>query len=99
MPEHFRAKNFDDAAARQAADAKRDVEAERAGGNGLDFRDGLVLAQAHDRALAESAFDLRQGGVKSLGLVHGGSFHEAEIRLRHRLYPFGMGAARRAISL
>jgi hypothetical protein len=37
----FRAVNFDDAPARQAADAKRDIEAERTGGDGLDLR--LVL--------------------------------------------------------
>ena len=37
-----------------------------------------VIAEAHDGSLAEGPFDLRQGGVKRLGLVHGGSFHEAK---------------------
>ena len=80
----FRPVDLDHTAARQAADAQGDVEAERTRRNGLDFRGRLVLAKPHDRAFAEGALDLRQGGVKGLGLVHGGSFHEAEIRLRHR---------------
>jgi hypothetical protein len=49
----------------------------------LDFNGFLVFAQPHDRAFAEGAFDLRQGGVERLGLVHGRSFHEAKIRLSH----------------
>ncbi len=53
----FRAVNFDHAAARQAADAERDVQAERAGGHRLDL-DLALGAQLHHRALAESPIDL-----------------------------------------
>ena len=66
----FRPVDLDDAAVRQAADAERDVEAERAGRNGLDLDDLLVRAEPHDRALAESAFDLRQRRFQCLGFVH-----------------------------
>ena len=83
----FRPVNLDHAAARQAADAERDVEAQRAGRNRLDLDRLLVLAKPHDRALAEGAFDLRQRGVERLGLVHGCSFHDAEIRLAHGSAP------------
>src|SRR5271168_2936454 len=83
----FRAVNFDDAAARQAADAERDVEAERTGRNRLDLHRLLVLAQAHDRALAERALDLRERRVERLGLVHKSSFHDAKIGLAHDTAP------------
>ena len=63
----LRAVDLDHPAARQAADAERDVEAERAGGDDLDVVDDLALAQAHDRALAELLLDLRQGGLQGLG--------------------------------
>ena len=63
----FRAVDLDHPAARQAADAERDVEAERAGGDDLDVVDHLAFAQPHDRALAELLLDLRQGGLQGLG--------------------------------
>ena len=66
----FRPVDLDDTSARQAADAKRDVEAERAGGDRADLDNLLVGTQAHDRALAEGAFDLRQRRVQSLRFVH-----------------------------
>ena len=78
--------NLDDAAPRQAADAKRDVEPERPRRHRLDL-ERLLLAEAHDRALAERPFDLRQGGVERLGLVHAGPFHEAKIWLSHNHRP------------
>ena len=83
----FRPVDLDHPAARQAADPQRDVEAERAGRDGLDLHRLLVLAQAHDRALAERAFDLRQRGVERLGLVHESSFHDAKIGLAHGCHP------------
>ena len=66
----FRPVDFDHPAARQAADAERDVEPERAGRDDLDVHRLVVLAELHDRALAEIALDLGQRGVKGLGLVH-----------------------------
>jgi len=56
--------------ARQAADAERDIEPEGAGRNRLDLDRLAALAEPHDRALAERAFDLGQRGVKRLGFVH-----------------------------
>ena len=51
-----------------AADAERDVEPERAGGNGLDLDRG-ARAEPHRAALAEGTVDLRQSGVERL-LLH-----------------------------
>ena len=61
--------DFDDAAARQPADAERDVEAERAGGDDLQVVLDLRLAHFHDRALAELLFDLCERGGERLALV------------------------------
>ena len=49
--------DFDDTAARQAADAKRKVKPDRAGWDMFDIH-ARVLAQAHNRAFAELLFDL-----------------------------------------
>jgi hypothetical protein len=56
----LRTVDLDDAAARQAADAERDVERQRAGRNRID-RIRRPVAHAHDCALAELLFDLAQG--------------------------------------
>ena len=56
----FRPIDFDHTAARQAADAQGDVQPERAGRDGFDVFCHLVVAQAHDRALAELLLDLGQ---------------------------------------
>ena len=94
----FRAINLDHPATRQTADAKRDIEPERPRRNGLDFN-RRALAEAHDRALAEGALDLGYGSVERLGLVHGCSFHKAEIRLAHRIFPSDMGARTSAMPI
>ncbi len=93
LARRFRAVDLDHAAARQAADAERDVETERARRDGLDLDGLLVLAEPHDRALAEGPLDLRQRRLQRLGLVHGGSFHKAEIGLGHRRSTFLAWAA------
>ena len=54
----FGSVNLDHPALRQAADAERDVEPERAGRDRLDVHRLVVLAELHDRALAELALDL-----------------------------------------
>ena len=54
----FRPVDLDHPAARQAADAERHVEADRAGGDGGDLHHLAVLAEPHDGALAERALDL-----------------------------------------
>ncbi len=58
----FRPVNLDHPAARQAADAERNIEPERAGGDRLDIHRFVVLAELHDRALAELALDLGERG-------------------------------------
>ena len=55
----FRPVNLDHPAARQAADAERDVEAQRTGRYRVGL-EHLALAELHDRAFAEGAVDLRQ---------------------------------------
>jgi len=69
LPGGFRAVDFDDATAGQAADSEGDVEAQGAGRDGLDVAFDLSVAEAHDRALAELLFDLGKRGGESLGLV------------------------------
>ena len=67
----FRAIDFDHAAARQPADAERDVEPEAARGDRLDLH-LLATTQLHRRALAERAIDLRQRRLERLGTLAGG---------------------------
>jgi hypothetical protein len=67
--------DLDDAAARQAADAERDVEPQRAGrlSRPRRRRSATGVAEAHDRALAELLLDLpERGGQRLLAVViHG----------------------------
>ena len=58
----FRTVDLHDAAARQAADAERDVETERTGGHHRQVVGDLGFAHFHDGALAELLFDLGEGG-------------------------------------
>src|SRR5581483_5930223 len=53
-----------DAPARDASDAQRDVERQRARGNGVHRHPRAGITHAHDRALAELALDLCQGPLK-----------------------------------
>jgi hypothetical protein len=71
----FRPVDLDHPAARQAADAKRDVEPERAGRDDLDVFDHFAFAEPHDRALAELLFDLRQRGGEGFLLFGGVHAH------------------------
>jgi hypothetical protein len=66
----LRAVDLDDAALGQAADAERDVERDGAGGDHLDGGTPVV-AEAHDRALAELAVDLAECGLEGLLAVLG----------------------------
>src|SRR5262249_23257822 len=74
----FRAVDLDDAAARQAADPERDIQSERTRGNDLHVHRLHVLAEPHDRALAETALDLRQRGIEGFRFVHRRSFDETK---------------------
>ena len=60
LPGRLRAVDLDDAAARDAADAKGDVERQDARRDDLDVHVCLSIAEAHDRALAEVLLDLLQ---------------------------------------
>ena len=61
----LRAEDLDDPAARQPADAEREVEGERAGRDRADRDRGLVV-HLHDRALAELPLDLAERDVECL---------------------------------
>ena len=78
----LRAEDLDDAPARHAADAEREVERQRAGGDRVDLHLGALVAHAHDAALAELALDLGQctlqGVVAGLGGL-GGIDHGHEV--------------------
>ena len=62
----LRPEDLDHPAARNAADAERVVDADRAGRNDVDRLDRAFLAQPHDRALAELFFDLADGQIDGL---------------------------------
>ena len=63
------AEDLDDAPARQAADAEREVERQRAGRDRAD-RDVRLVAHLHHGALAEVALDLPEGDVQCLLAIH-----------------------------
>ena len=83
----FRAVDLDHPAARQAADAERDIEPERTGRDHLDLH-RLLRAQLHRRALAERAIDLRQRRFERLLPVHAFLAFLNQLELRcHRISP------------
>ena len=64
----FGAVDLNDAAARHAADAEREIKRKRAGGDRLHVH-GNVIAETHDRALAVILFDLSERGLQRFFLV------------------------------
>jgi hypothetical protein len=86
-PEHL-----DDAAAGDAADAEGVVDADGTGGDGGNRGDGLLLAQTHDRPLAELLLDLSDGSLDGTGAFthivcgHAGSFCPHRPRNRGRAH-------------
>src|SRR5688572_1647510 len=95
----FRPEYFDDSAARQPTNPKRDVEAQRAGGDRFDLLDGVV-GEAHDRAFTEISLDLAQRGGKRLVLVHYSPVDDAKRCGTHWRSPYFMrpGVTQRARS-
>ena len=87
LPDEFRPVNLDDAAARQPADAERDVEPERAGRDRFDLDDLLVRPEPHDGAFAEAALDLRDRRFQRLLSIHLSSFDQAQCDIRHEDSP------------
>ena len=65
----FRSEDLDDPALGDAADAERIVEADRAGRDRRNRRDGVLLPEAHDRALAELLLDLADGHLDGPGTL------------------------------
>ena len=63
-----------------AADAEGDIERERAGGDHRDPHAHRVLAELHDRALAELLLDLRERDVQHLVPVHPRSLLRSTLR-------------------
>ncbi len=70
----FRTVDFHHAAARQAAYAQRDIEAERTGRHDLHFFDHRAGIHAHDRTFAKLLLDLRQCGGERLGFFRCGYY-------------------------
>ena len=64
----FRAEDLDDASARHAAHAEREVNGERAGGNHLDGAQRRGHAESHDGAFAVAFRDGGNGGVEAAPL-------------------------------
>ena len=64
--------DLDDTPAGQPADAQRDVERERAGGDSAD-RNLRAIAHTHHRSLAELALDLAERNVQRLLAIHAAS--------------------------
>ncbi len=77
----FGAEHLDPPADRQAADAERHVETQRAGRDAFDLGHLSGLAQFHDRALAEGAIDLCDRRLKSALFVAVFFTHELQCRL------------------
>src|SRR5580658_5564821 len=77
----FRSEHFDHTTARQAADAKRDVQSQRSGGHGLHVPDGRRIAQTHHRSLAKLLLDLSECGVECLLAI---LFHACGVRVNFR---------------
>ena len=96
LARRLRTVDLDHAPARQAADAERDVETERAGGDDLQVVLDLRLAHFHDRALAELLLDLRKGGGERLVLlvVHVCLVEGHEVGLRSMADGLGSGGSR-----
>ncbi len=69
LPGRLGAEDLDDPAARQPADAEREVERERTGRDGAD-RNRRVVVHLHHCAFAELPLDVPEGGVQSLLAIH-----------------------------
>src|SRR5208283_1790944 len=84
LARRFRAVDFYYAPARQSTHAEREVESERAGRYDGDIARNRLLAELHDRALAELFFDLAQREVERFTFD----------LYRHRLCPCGICLSR-----
>src|ERR1039458_8778778 len=73
LARRFRPEDFHDAAARNPADAERQVQRERAGRNHVNFDQRPGIAEAHDAAFAVTLGDGGNGGVE-FALVRRGGF-------------------------
>ena len=77
----FRSVDFDDAPHRQTANAKGNIQPQRAGRTGFDLLDRIAIAQLHNRSLAELPLNLGKRAVQRLLLVTAlFVFHGQQIR-------------------
>jgi hypothetical protein len=88
LARRLRTIDFHDTATRQAADAERNVQSERTGGDHLNVFDRLTCAEPHDRPFAELLFDLRERCSQGLALLGSHSsraflafFHESSFAM------------------
>ena len=82
----LRSEDLDDAPARHAADAEREIERERAGGDRGNANLRALIPHPHDRALAELAVDLGKRALKGRRTGLGGLFFFCHA---HRQAPVG----------
>ena len=97
----LRAEDLDDAPARHAADAEREVERQRARRDRVDLDLGALVAHAHDAALAELALDLRRArpaGRRRGPWRPGCSFGGGSSASRHRTALATLGGGERTRS-
>ena len=83
----FRPINLNHAAPRQPANAERDIEPERTGGNRIGIHRLLALPQLHHRALAEGPVDLGERRLERALLVAVLFPHHPKNRLCHESSP------------
>ena len=76
----FRTVDLHNPAARHTAHSQGHVQGDRTGGDGLHTRQRLIVAQAHDGALAELFLDLAQRQLNRLVFFLRGIF------FRHAVY-------------
>ena len=84
----FGAVNLDHAATRQPADAQRNIQAQRTGGNRVARQAQITRAQLHHRALAKSPIDLAERGFqRALAIRILFLAHYPQSRLCHEMSP------------
>ena len=89
LPRGLGSVNLDDASAREAAHAERQVEGQHAGGNRVDLDLGRAVAQLHHRFLAVSLFDLSHRQFQRLRLARVLVIHMSDFSLLESPHHFG----------
>ena len=90
----FRAKDLNDSSFGKTAATERQIEAERPGRHTLDASE-MIAIEGHDRTLAMSLLNLREGSIKCLTTAGGERGHTGAGLLRDgslALSPLGLGS-------